>query len=416
MRAASVARRQSVPGGVRSLAGTLCVPFVATADVSRSPHRGDTADGKCLRRGFTLVELLVVIAIIGILVALLLPAVQAAREAARRSQCANNLKQIGIALQTYHSAHKTLPIGIAQGEGAFWSGFILAELEESALADALTIDNVNSRPYAHDQPSYSAIVDPYRNVLACETLIPTFRCPSVPLPEHVPDHGHNAKRFVQSRVPSSYIACASGLSTSQVITQVFKGEFHRWLEQTDGVMYGVKVKDPNTKFGHGTVSMAKITDGTSKTIAVGEAVSDIERITRFRADGYTKPEPQNGTRKDHWYVGGDSSSTADLGDPSEALGSTGVPPNMHKNHAVVALCESLAIQASSSSDVTGTSSHVVGPLDCDGLQLSFSSEHTGIVQVVMCDGSVQAVQEDIESAIWQDMGTRSDKFLFYADF
>src|SRR5436305_8795057 len=85
------------------------------------------------RRGFTLVELLVVIAIIGVLVALLLPAVQAAREAARRMRCQNNLKQIGIASHNFHDATGELPRSISPITGMSWHVYILPYIEQQAL-------------------------------------------------------------------------------------------------------------------------------------------------------------------------------------------------------------------------------------------------------------------------------------------
>ncbi len=96
-------------------------------------------------RGFTLVELLVVIAIIGILIALLLPAVQSARESARRVQCANNLKQVGLALHNHMVAKKTFPSGMKEGcyqcEPWAWSALVLPYLEGSAIHNSLVFQN-----------------------------------------------------------------------------------------------------------------------------------------------------------------------------------------------------------------------------------------------------------------------------------
>lgn len=123
--------------------------------------------------GFTLVELLVVIAIIGILIALLLPAVQAAREAARRSQCMNNLKQISVALQNYHDQNKKFPYGgLARGWGVSFYVGLLPHLEQQSAYQRWDMIG-NNYGYVNGNANVAAI--------AANMSIPSLLCPSSPL-------------------------------------------------------------------------------------------------------------------------------------------------------------------------------------------------------------------------------------------
>ncbi|NLF72780.1 MAG: DUF1559 domain-containing protein [Candidatus Anammoximicrobium sp.] len=182
------------------------------------------------RPAFTLVELLVVIAIIGILVALLLPAIQAARESARRIQCANHLKQIGVALHNYHDSFQKFPYGW-DNRGVGWTLHLLPFVELNSVYS--TIHFQESGPGNWDSGS--------ENQLACETVVPVYRCPSMPLPEHMDYNG------IEKRVPASYRGCsgseASSDDTSTIVIPGSKSGSLAAIHDASG-RPGGSLKDP----------------------------------------------------------------------------------------------------------------------------------------------------------------------------
>jgi prepilin-type N-terminal cleavage/methylation domain-containing protein/prepilin-type processing-associated H-X9-DG protein len=206
---------------------------------------------KKLRRAFTLIELLVVISIIGLLIAMLLPAVQAAREAARRAQCIGNLKQIGLALQNYHSSHQAFPPGYVSsfdaagndtGPGWGWAALLLSQMEQKPLFDATNFNTPIEAP---------------SNQTSRLTLIGGFLCPS-------------------DSVQPSWLATmrdALGVPTQgicQLATANYVGVYGTSDPGIDGD--GILFRD-------GNIGLRNITDGSSQTIAVGERSQNLGQAT-----------------------------------------------------------------------------------------------------------------------------------------
>ena len=190
------------------------------------------------RAAFTLVELLVVIAIIGILIALLLPAVQAAREAARRLECTNHLKQIGLALHNYHAALRSFPSGSLPASGGnqgwAWTVLLLQYFEQGALHGMIDFSSHSLTP---------------ENDELGKTPIDLFLCPSATKVE-------DDYRYGQGFSGSSYDG-VMGANHNNQHYEPARSHCGAWF--TDGMLY------PNSR-----VKVRDITDGTSNTLAVGE--------------------------------------------------------------------------------------------------------------------------------------------------
>ena len=194
-------------------------------------------------RAFTLIELLVVISIIGVLVTLLLPAVQGAREAARRAQCVNNLKQTGLALHNYEGVHQTLPSGYVSnftakgddtGPGWGWGAMILPQLEQ---------------PAAYASANFSAGVEVAANRTARLVVIGAYLCPS-------------------DRITPSWPAVDRDLLTGTAVREICRIASSNYVG-----MNGVSEPGPDGEgvlFRNSRVAYRDITDGLSQTLVVGE--------------------------------------------------------------------------------------------------------------------------------------------------
>jgi prepilin-type N-terminal cleavage/methylation domain-containing protein/prepilin-type processing-associated H-X9-DG protein len=238
-----------------------------------------TSTARRAKLGFTLVELLVVIAIIGILIALLLPAVQAAREAARRSQCSNNMKQQGLGLHNYHDSYKTFPFSWshdfpacpspAGANAQVWGARILPYIEQNQLYERYH----STVPPFNEAPGFGyGAQETADNQAAIQTVIDTFICPSAPeAPGSRIYNGDLSPTFPVTwrAAPSDYIA-SSGV----------RGDFARLAYANFPGGSGGQRHGPMREVGHDITgncsydapssAISTVTDGTSQTIVVGE--------------------------------------------------------------------------------------------------------------------------------------------------
>jgi len=318
----------------------------------------DDSSCRTLRRGFTLIELLVVIAIIAVLISLLLPAVQSAREAARRAQCINNMKQLALAAHNYESANGSFPMGDHIGRlnsgGGMRQDFghfvaLTAYYEQGAAFNAL---NTNLTLFVGANSTINAIG---MNLLWCPSDdVAGIRCPN--------DPNIDPTGWDDAYQPMTYSSYAGNMGTRA----------YRWndvkLSQSDGMFNHNSGKDPQTTFVMGPqtfapVKISAITDGTSNTILYGEHAHS--RLSAFTAD-YTQAYGSN------WW------SSGDWGDTTF---STMFPPNFFKTYA-----DSVAVGAPTNKFPRS-----------ENFKMTAASNHPGGSNFAFCDGSVRFIKDSVNS-------------------
>lgn len=309
------------------------------------------------RHGATLLELFVVLAIVALLTALVLPAVQSAREAARRTRCSNNLRQIGLAVHNRLATHEALPPGYllrsASGDsitpGWGWAVFLLQGLDQAALYDAANFDLPISAP---DQ----------KTVIG--TNLAAFVCPSSPGAGPVSTGYLNMNLSgAETMAAANYVASAGSLDLSRFSRSGGRANI-RDIAQGDGVFF------LNSK-----VSPSDVTDGASQTLMVGERSRNVADATWVGVFAFTAPL----CTKADWLVKSCVSAMFMV------LGRTGPPADIIQG----SIPESTAINAVGA-----------GP---DG----YWSLHPGGCNFLFCDGSVRFVKQTIARNVYTGLSTRA---------
>ena len=348
------------------------------------------------RRGFTLVELLVVIAIIGVLVALLLPAVQQAREAARRMQCANNLKQFGIAIHTYHDTWKKIPnahhdlwpIQLGQppaGNGVIttgawdqakmtgWQARVLPQMEQQPLFDKIVFNYKAPNGWFGWE---SQVISPQGQKAIRTQQVPYARCPSDQSPEmtdwaQASYSGSNGSQ----RTPSCDGSCNPFLnniiSNPPQPTDVFYNEPMPWNADHGNVGDGARNLSGVMARMYADISFAAVRDGLSNTIFVGEQIPEC----RDHHGGW-------------WHYNGMGNAHASTSTPINIFTTCDVdqPDAIRKGHPFT---------------------NCTNPCNWN-LSWSFKSRHPQGCQFVFGDGSVHFINQSVNYATYQRLGGRRD--------
>jgi type II secretory pathway pseudopilin PulG len=305
-----------------------------------------------------LIELLVVIAIVGLLIALLLPAVQTAREAARRLQCANNLKQIGLALQEYHDVWQTFPpaylaqplTGLELAAGWGWGTLILPYSEQRPLYEAANFD-LGFGEVQGNRPDFPGGL--FANNTVRRISISMFLCPSAGGGDGPIDLGYNSAHVAES--PGQYIASAG------------------WMDSSRSPILGTGVLYPNS-----WVAIGDINDGTSATMMIGERSRNLADAAWPGVFG-SHSEPAPLCTKRGWPV------KSCVGLMLLLMGRTGPSSDII------------------SGNIPGGNTPNYPGAGADG----FWSRHPGGCEFLLCDGSVRFIKETLAPQVFQALASRA---------